>query len=852
MSHGNDRSLQELLPWLVPINEQVVACKDSGLLACYEYKGLDTDGSADAAVTQLENLVDTAMDTWRSQPVTIWWTLRRERTNDYPGAPMPSPVGQMIDDEHRAQFLETGGYINRCFVSVLWMPERSTNAVMDRIGAYMADGANPVTAVVKGVRAVLSSRQAFAWGAAELEQALEVFEGRLARFAGTLNVLRPRRLTGENLIGFLWGMANPGLPMVPKSMPREGRYLDALLGERTLDVYRDTLQFGGDTADGTHVAAISLKEFPAAMAGGAFDELMVSPIEGVLSVAFRVAPNELVEKEIAAGRRNANLTKFPIKSLVVGAFRQGEMNDDQADPAKQEQVDDANEAAGELSAGRLYFGWMNVTLLYYSRDAEELETTVSETLRALHGSRFSGAVREVAHLLSAWTVTLPGAWEECRRWYLLSRANAVDAAPVVGVVSGERWNAHYSKIMGRRQPALTVLDTDYATPFYFNFNEGQVGHAFVVGPTRSGKSIAMNFLLSQFQKYPGARTVILDRDRSCRIPTLLQGGQYIDLRAGGSIKLNPLSLLDDRKHWMFIAGWIEYLCSLHGYQLSADDTRNIWEAIEGTAADTDRSNRRLMGIYNLLPPNLKGQLEPWIEGRQFGDYFDHAEDSFDLSRFVCIEMGPIMQQPALAAAVMDYVFYRTELALQPVDGQPLYPTVVYVEEASFLLQVPQFAAKLVGWLKTFAKLNAGIVLTTQSPEDFAETEVKKTFAAIRDNIMTSVYLPNYRALSTGLKELYTKTFQLLPEQVERIAHAIPKREYFVVKPGIARMTSLSLTTRQVDALRSETDAQRIFDECWRNGDPIDDWQQEYLRRVAKWDAQDQQSTFIAVPAAVNQ
>lgn len=851
MSHG-DRSLQELLPWLVPINERVVACKDSGLLACFEYRGLDTDGSADAAVAQLENLVDTAMDTWRSQPVTIWWTLRRERTNDYPGAPMPTAVGQMIDDEHRARFLEVGGYINRCFVSVLWMPERSTNAVMDRIGAYMADGANPLTAVVKGARAALSSRQAFAWGAAELEQALEVFEGRLTRFAGTLNLLRPRRLTGDNLIGFLWGMANPGLPMVPKSMSRDGRYLDALLGERTLDVSRNTLRFGDDGDDGTHLAAISLKEFPDAMSGGAFDELMVSPMEGVLSVAFRVAPNALVEKEIAAGRRNANLTKFPIKSLLVGAFRQGDMNEDQADPAKQEQVDAANDASGELSSGRLYWGWLNVTLLYYSRNAEELETTVAEALRSLHGSRFSGAVRESAHLLSAWTVTMPGAWEECRRWYLLSRANAADAAPVVGVVSGERWNAHFSKIMGRRQPALTVLDTDYATPFYFNFNEGQVGHAFVVGPTRSGKSIAMNFLLSQFQKYPGARTVILDRDRSCRIPTLLQGGQHIDLRAGGDIKLNPLTLLDDRKHWMFLASWIEYLCGSRGYQVTAEDTRDIWEAIEGTAADSNRSNRRLMGIYNLLPPSLKGQLEPWINGRQFGDYFDHAEDSFDLSRFVCIEMGPIMQQPILAAAVMDYVFYRTELSLQPVDGQPLYPTMVYVEEASFLLQVPQFAAKLVGWLKTFAKLNAGVALTTQSPEDFAETEVKKTFAAIRDNIMTSVYLPNYRALSTGLKDLYVNTFQLLPEQVERIAHAIPKREYFIVKPGIARMTSLSLSPSQVNALRSETDAQRIFDECWRDGAAPPNWQQEYLRRVAEWDAQDQQSTFVAVPAAVNQ
>lgn len=834
------RPLQELLPWLLPLSEQIVACKDSGLLACFEYRGIDTDGSPAAAVAQLEAVMDTAMATWRNQPATLWWTARREKTVDYPSAPMPDPISQMIDDEHREQFVEQGGYVNRYFVSVLWRPERSTNAVLDHIGTYMADNVNPIKAVVLGIRSALSSRESFAWDAASLEQALQAFEGRLAQFHGTLGVIAPRRLKGDELIGFLWGMANPGMSMVPKAMPRDARFMDGLLGERTVDVTRDMLVFGKDVPDTTYVSAISLKEYPDAFEAGAFDGLLTMPIEATLSIAFRVASTSQMDKELSAARRNANLTKFGLKSIIASAIRRGEPDESSADPSKLEALDDAAEAQAELSSGRRFWGWMNTTLTYYSNNFDEVERLTAEATRALHGSRFSGAVRETTHLVSAWTVTLPGAWEECRRWYPMTDANVSDTAPIVSVIPGERWNEHYSKITGRPQPALTVLATDYATPYYFNFNEGQIGHAFVVGPTRSGKSIGMNFFMSQFRKYPGARIVIFDRDLSCRIPTLLQGGEHIDVRPGGHIQLNPFVLVESREHWPFLARWTEYLASARGYQVTAEDTRQIWQAIEATAEDPDRSNRRLMGVYNLLPVHLKGQLNPWIEGNQYGEYFDHVEDSFSLSDFTCIEMGPVMQDPILASALMDYAFYRTELALRPRPGEPLHPTLMYVEECSFLMQVPQFANRLVGWLKTFAKLNGGVILTTQSPEDLQQSNVETAFAAIRDNIPTRVYLPNPNAMSEGLHHTYTRTFGLLPEQVERIAKALPKRQYFITKQGgVARMTSLHLTPNQVNALRSETDAQRIFDACWQNGTAPSGWQQEYMSRITAWDEHSQ-------------
>lgn len=827
------RSVQEIAPWLAPLRDDIVATKDSGLLACFELTGLDLDGAPSGTLAQLNSALDNAMAAWRGQPVNLWWQLRRERAAEYPDGEFHDPVAHMIDEEQRATFTTTGGFINRCFVSVMWMPKRGIETAMERIGAYAADGKSLPRATWLGLRSLLSTRETFAWRAADLDQTLETFNGLLEQFEGALSILGARRLAGEDLMGLLWATANPGCAVVPKAMPRDGRLLDGLFPERTVSTSRDLLVFDPNTRDELYLSALSLKTFPDDFEAGALDGLLSAPCEGIYTAAFRVADNATTGRRVSSARMLANMTKFPLKAIIASTFKGGQVDESMADPAKQEAIDNATEALGEVSSGRLYFGWLNTTLCFYGPDAAEVTRWTDEAVRAMRGSSFMGAVREQVHLLSAWSVTLPGSWDECRRWYFMSAVNYADLVPVTSAGEGERTNEHYTSQFGSPQPALTVFPTDIATPYYFNFNVGQTGHAFVVGPTRSGKSTVMNFLLSQFQKYPNARTIIFDRDRSCRIPTLLQGGQHIDVRPDGAVKMNPLKLATpDGEHWPFLARWVEGLIEARGYKVTAEDTKNVWEAIESVATDADPQNRRLAAVRNLLKQHLQVQLDPWIEGGQYGTYFDNVDDSFALSNFTCIEMGPVMQQPTLSGVLMDYLFYQVSLAVKQRPDEPPHPTILYVEEASFMLQNPKFALNLVDWLKTFAKLTGNVILTTQSPEDFSDTDVARVFAALRDNIMTRIYLPNPNATSAGLRKLYTSVFQLTEEQVDRIAMAQPQREYFVVKPHFARMVNVRLTKAQVNALRSDDLAQRTFDTFWNGGNGEPGWEQRYLDAMA--------------------
>lgn len=822
------RSTTELVPWLLPITDGLVVCKDSSFLAAFEFVGVDADTAGESEVYQVGQAADRLMSLLRDLPVTLWWTVRRERTDDYPGEVMPDPVAQMLDDEHRASFHGQAAYINRHFFSIIWMPERSAAGMFAKVGALMGDGLGLLAAVKTAVQSAVSGKHAFAWKAGEIEQAVNEFEGRLEQIEAVMASVRFRRMRSQALLGLLWAQANPGVRMAPKAWDGES-HLDALLPQASISVYRDSLQFSGGGED-VHASVISMKSWPSPLAFGAFNSLVSMPTEMVISHCFRVMNTSDALKHIESVKRTNDLLKYPLKTWVIGSlFKRGEMNESNADPSRAAAAAEAVDAKGELNSGRLMFGHHNLSVVILDTDAGRMEDNTRQMMRLFNSSPFIGAIRESMHALSGWATSLPGQWQECRRWLPISSINLVDMAPLMGVSMGERESEHLTAQLGKRCQALTVLPTDYATPYYFNFHAGALGHTLVVGPSRSGKSIGMNFLISQFRKYgDAARIVIFDKDYSCRIPTLLQGGEHIDLRPGGNIRINPFLLADDPAAVPFLASWVEGLISSRGYVVTAEDARSIHEAVAALAHMDDRSTWRLLSIQTLLPPGLALHLEEWVGAGPLAGYFDNTEDSFAISDFSAIEMGEVMKEPRVARAFMDYAFFRLQRSLEAQRHEGVKVTMVYVEEAWFLLSEPHFAARLKDWLKTFAKLNAFVVLCTQSVEDMLDVPAT-VFASIRDNVQTYIFLPNARATTETLSAVYRKQLGLRDDLVARIATSVPKQDYIIVKPDVARKVHLFLTRTQVAALRSDIAAQRVFERHYatrRHG-----WERDYINEV---------------------
>jgi type IV secretion system protein VirB4 len=396
-------------------------------------------------------------------------------------------------------------------------------------------------------------------------------------------------------------------------------------------------------------------------------------------------------------------------------------------------------------------------------------------------------------------------------------------------------NAFLTEQMHRPCPALAVLTTIFGIPYHFNFHVKDLGHTFVVGPSRSGKTVFMLFLIAQFRKYYGARIYIFDKDQSCRIATLLMGGQHIDLDfEARALRLNPLLLLAEPKLHGRIKDWLAGLLAVRGYELEEEDHQCLIEAVRGTYG-MGASMWRLRYLYTLLSPRprLQTLLKPWVHDGEFAHIYDNAEDSFSLSDFTCMELGRILAVKEIARTFTDYAFLRIDLELARIsehdeEGEliPRVPTLIYFEEGWYFLEDPVYRERFRTYAKTLAKKLGILATSTQSLEDIAESPI---FPSIRDNFATKIFLPNRNVTSPALRQLYQQQFLLNDAQIEALACATQKKQYLIGQGGLTRLISVDLDPESLASQRSDSEAQAVFDRHYGSGRA--GWREAYLREM---------------------
>jgi type IV secretion system protein VirB4 len=141
-----------------------------------------------------------------------------------------------------------------------------------------------------------------------------------------------------------------------------------------------------------------------------------------------------------------------------------------------------------------------------------------------------------------------------------------------------------------------------------------------------------------------------------------------------------------------------------------------------------------------------------------------------------------MGQSAAVLPVLTYLFHRLE---ERFDGSP---TLLMLDEAWLFLDNPLFAARIREWLKVLRKKNVAVVFATQSLADIAGSSIAP---AIIESCPQRIFLPNDRAVEPQARAAYER-FGLNDRQVELIARATPKRDYYLQSRRGNRLFDLGL------------------------------------------------------------
>lgn len=383
---------------------------------------------------------------------------------------------------------------------------------------------------------------------------------------------------------------------------------------------------------------------------------------------------------------------------------------------------------------------------------------------------------------AAICASLPGHLYANVRQPPISTLNLAHMIPLSAVWAGPERDEHFAA------PPLLFGKTEGSTPFRFSLHVGDVGHTLIVGPTGAGKSVLLALMALQFRRYARSQIIAFDFGGSIRAAALAMGGDWHDLGGGltdgseSSVSLQPLARVDDIAERAWAADWIAAILRREGLPVTPDLKEHVWSALTSLGS-APVEERTITGLAVLLQSNdLKQALKPYCLGGAYGRLLDADSEHLGMASVQAFETEGLIGTGA-ASAVLAYLFHRIDDRL---DGSP---TLIIIDEGWLALDNEGFAGQLREWLKTLRKKNASVIFATQSLSDIDGSAIAP---AIIESCQTRLLLPNERAIEPQITAIYRR-FGLNDRQIEILARAMPKRDYYCQSRRGNRLFELGLS-----------------------------------------------------------
>lgn len=777
-------AFSDLLPWGRLVAPGVVMNKNGSLQTTMRYRGPDlysaTRSELITVCARLNNIFKRLPGGW-----AIYAESDHHTVASYPESDFPDAISYLIDQERRVQFESGEHYESDYYLTLIYMPARDT---VSKIASMFYEGEQRKHGDL--------FQQVLTTFLRERARIANLFEGVVPEFA---------LLDDSETLTYLHNCISPKRQLV--AAPEIPVYLDAILP--------DTPLIGGlaPRLGNHHVAVLTVRGFPSESQPGLLDALNRLAIPYRWITRYIPLDKSDAEKELSSFQQKW----LSGRKKLVTAFKEalfGEESQVQNTDAVNKAAD-ADAALQELAADVVGYGYFTQTVVMMDDDATRLEHHRLEVARIFENLGFTTADEIENHnCLDAFLGSIPGNTANNVRHPILNTLNLTHLFPLSAVWAGAKGDSNLGG------PPLTHAIAEGSTPFRVSLNVGDVGHAILFGPTGMGKSVLLNFLEAQFRRYPGAQVYGFDKGASALTLTTAVGGDFYDLgSAGAGLAFQPLANIDreGERNWAF--EWVQMLLLHEGVELTPERKSAAWAALT-KLANAPREQRTMTGLMMFMPdPLLKEALKPYTIEGPYGRFLDADHDTLSYGRWQFFEMGELIESYAHAVMpVLTFLFHRLEERFTGV------PTFIPIDEGWLFLDHPVFGPKLRTWLKTLRKQKVYVIFATQNPADVAKSKI---FDAIRESCFTRIFLPNPDALEPSVAEFY-RLFGLNDRQLEIIAGAIPKRQYYYVSPLGNRLFDLNLGPLALAYCGATGIEDRAFATQLRASNP-DDFNTVYLR-----------------------
>jgi type IV secretion/conjugal transfer VirB4 family ATPase len=550
-------------------------------------------------------------------------------------------------------------------------------------------------------------------------------------------------------------------------------FLDYYLPESPLECHRGYLR-----VDDYYIKVLTLKEPSAQSFPLIFKRLLEVEANYYVVTEWKKEDSGKMRRVIQAKRRHFHNTKRSFASQV--SLNEGPAQDLLLDDSKESQVRELGEGIKEIELYGNYFGQFSLTVVIYDLDMAKVDRACADFYKvfSVHDAQL---YEEKYNLLNAFLAAVPGNHVFNLRSLYLLNTNYADFSFLFTLHCGEPRNHHL------RQEYLAVLETNHHTPYYLNLHYRDVAHTMILGRTGAGKSFLLNFLITNLQKYD-PHTFIFDLGGSFESLTQLFGGSYIRVGVESEgFKINPFSLPPTKENLDFLALFLKVLIQgQRAGELDPATERDLFHQVENLYA-VDPALRTLGVLANTLGHDVASRLSKWTRGGQFGFLFDNAEDMISFSRFQCFDFQHMSQYPELLEPLLFYILHRANAVIADRQITSVFKAF-FIDEAWVFLKNPAIQRYVVEALKTWRKHNAAMILSTQSLDELKRSDI---LDVIIESCATKIFLAN----PDMDRDLYRRQFHLNENEVELISGLIPKQQFLIKTPELAKVANLTVDAR---------------------------------------------------------
>jgi len=752
------------------IGPQVFLTKSGDAGIVLEFDGVDYECLDVAAVDALTKRLESALRLF-DESYRVYQLLFKRNQQDIPHSFCGKPVVDAAIRNRVAYFRQKAGTLFS--LSVYFVVLCPALAARRPLRSTLLEIPESPRKALADLRARFSSQTSVRLNGQDLARAESALRQKAENFLTHVSDFASARILGKDeAFRVLKRTLNFDPLKLDNAKLKHDTFLDYYLSESHLECHRGHLR-----VDDHYVKVLTLKE-PSAHT---FPLLL----NGLLDVRanFHVV-TEWKKEEPGRTRRIIQAKRRHFHNTKRSFFSQVNLNDAPAqdallDDAKESQVRELGKGIEEIELRGNYFGQFSLTVVIYDLDLAVVERAAAEFYKVF-GVHDAQLYDERYNLLNAFLTAVPGNCAFNLRYLYLLNTNYADLSFLFTLHSGSVKNHQL------RSEYLAVLETNHGTPYFLNLHYRDVAHSMILGRTGSGKSFLLNFLITNLQKYD-PYTFIFDLGGSFESLTHLFAGAY--LRVGheaSDFTINPFCLPLTKPNLDFLTLFVKVLLGVAAERLNPSTERELYEQIENLYSLAP-ALRTLDVLANTLPRQFSEALAKWLRGGQFGFLFDNPQDTISFSRFQCFDFQQMARYPELLEPLLFYILHRANEVISNRDSSSTFKAF-FIDEAWVFLRNPSIQRYVTEALKTWRKHNAAMVLSTQSLDELKRSEL---LDVIVESCATKIFLAN----PDMDQELYRRQFHLNDSEVALIATLLPKQQFLIKTPELAKVANLHVDRR---------------------------------------------------------